>query len=100
MLRRRYGWPRSFVRRPLEWLSRIAPEAADAFVPLDNLAAGLWELRPELQSRCDLRTHEGRSALLEWRVGAGIEDKESSCDLAEVAPFAAKLANAEIRERA
>ena len=74
IMRRRYGWPRSFVRRPLEWLSRIAPEAADAFVPLDNLAVGLWELRPELQARCDLRTHEGRSALLEWRVGEGIEE--------------------------
>ncbi len=76
VLRRRYGWPRSFVRRPLEWLSRIAPETADAFVPLDNLAVGLWELRPELQARCDLRTHEGRSALLEWRVGEGIEEFE------------------------
>ncbi len=73
-LRRRHGWPRSFVRRPLQWLSQIAPEAADAFVPLDNLAVGLWELRPELQSRCDLRTHEGRSALLEWLVGQGIEE--------------------------
>ena len=75
VLRRRYGWPRSFVRRPLEWLSRIAPEA-DAFVPLDNLAVGLWELRPELQSRYDLRTHEGRSALREWVVGAEIEEFE------------------------
>jgi hypothetical protein len=34
----------------LEWLSRIAPEAADAFVPLDNLAVGLWELRADLQA--------------------------------------------------
>ncbi|MGA7263344.1 MAG: glycosyltransferase family 4 protein, partial [Stellaceae bacterium] len=76
IMRRRYGWPRSFVRRPLEWLSRIVPEAADAFVRLDNLAMGLWELRPELQARCDLRTHEGRSALLEWRAGGRIEEFE------------------------
>ena len=76
VLRRRYRWPRSFVRGPLEWLSLIAPEAADAFVPLDNLAVGLWQLRPELQSRCDLRTHEGRSALREWLVGEGIEEFE------------------------
>ena len=76
VLRRRYDWPRSFVRRPLQWLSRIAPEAADAFVPLDNLAVGLWELRPDLQARCDLRTHEGRSALREWLVGEGIEQLE------------------------
>ncbi len=75
VMRRRYGWPRSFVRRPLEWLSRIAP-AADAFVPLDNLALGLWGLRPELQARCDLRTHEGRSALRQWLVGDGIEGEE------------------------
>ncbi len=76
IMRRRYGWPRSFVRGPLEWLLRIAPEAADAFVPLDNLAVGLWELRPDLQARCDLRTHEGRSALREWQVGEGIEELE------------------------
>ena len=76
VLRRRHGWPRSLVRRPLEWLSRIAPETADAFVPLDNLAVGLWELRPELQARCDLCTHEGRSALLEWLLGEGIEEFE------------------------
>jgi glycosyltransferase involved in cell wall biosynthesis len=74
LMRRRYGWPRSFVRRPLEWLSRIARETADAFVPLDNLAVGLWELRPDLQARCDLRTHEGRSALRGWVVGEGIEE--------------------------
>ncbi len=76
VMRRRYSWPRSFVRGPLEWLSRIAPEAADAFVPLDNLAVGLWELQPKLQARCDLRTHEGRSTLLEWRVDEGIEALE------------------------
>ena len=75
VLRRRHGWPRSFVRGPLEWLSRIA-DASDAFVPLDNLAVGLWELRPELQVRCDLRTHEGRSALREWLVGEAIEEFE------------------------
>jgi glycosyltransferase involved in cell wall biosynthesis len=76
VLRRRYGWPRSFVRRPLEWLSRIAPEATDAFVPLNNLAVGVWELRPELQARCDLRMHEGRSALREWLVGERIGEFE------------------------
>jgi len=73
---RRHGWPRSFVRRPSGWLSRIAPEAADAFLPLDNLAVGLWELRPELQARCDLRIHEGRTALLEWLFDKGIEEFE------------------------
>ena len=76
VLRRRYGWPRSFVRRPLEWLSRIAPEAGDAFVPLNNLALGLWDLRAELQARCDLRTHEGRSALREWLLAEGINEFE------------------------
>jgi glycosyltransferase involved in cell wall biosynthesis len=75
-LGRRHGWPRSFVRRPLEWLLRIAPEAADAFLPLDNLAVGLWEMRAELRRRCDLATHEGRSALLEWLAREGIEEFE------------------------
>jgi glycosyltransferase involved in cell wall biosynthesis len=88
VMRRRYGWPRSFVRRPLEWLSRIAPQAADAFVPLDNLAVGLWELRPDLQARCDLRTHEGRSALLEWLVGEGIEEFELDDCVSERMPNA------------
>ncbi|MBV9199961.1 MAG: glycosyltransferase family 4 protein [Alphaproteobacteria bacterium] len=74
VLRRRYGWPRSFIRRPSEWLSRIAPEAADAFLPLDNFAVGVRELRPDLQARCDLRTHEGRSALLDWLLSKGIEE--------------------------
>jgi glycosyltransferase involved in cell wall biosynthesis len=83
VMRRRYGWPRSFVRGPLEWLSRIAPEAADAFLPLDNLAVGLWELRPELQARCDLRTHEGRSALHQWLVGEGIEEFELDDSVSE-----------------
>ena len=75
-LRRRYGWPRSLVRRPMEWLSRIAPEAADAFAPLDNLAIGLWELRADLQARCDLRTHESRSALFEWVRDSGTDEYE------------------------
>jgi glycosyltransferase involved in cell wall biosynthesis len=70
-LRRRLGWPNSFVRRPLHWLLRVAPEAADAFLPLDNLVLGLWELCPALQTRCDLRTHEGRSALIEWFASEG-----------------------------
>jgi glycosyltransferase involved in cell wall biosynthesis len=65
-LRRRYGWPQSFVRRPTRWLSRVAPEAADAFVPLNNLVVGVWELHPDLQARFDLRHHEGRAALLAW----------------------------------
>jgi glycosyltransferase involved in cell wall biosynthesis len=77
-LRRRHGWPRSFTRRPSEWLSRIAPEAADAFLPLDNLAVALRELRPDLQARCDLRTHEGRSALLDWLLSKGIEEYQLS----------------------
>jgi len=76
MLRRRHGWPRSFIRRPLEWLSRNAPGMTDAFVRIDNLAKGLWELRADLQERCDLRTHEGRSALREWLLGDGIGEYE------------------------
>jgi glycosyltransferase involved in cell wall biosynthesis len=87
VLRRRYGWPRSFVRRPLQWLSRIA-EASDAFVPLDNLAVGLWELRPELQARCDLSTHEGRSVLLEWLRDEGIAEYELDDRVSERAPRA------------
>jgi glycosyltransferase involved in cell wall biosynthesis len=75
-LRRRFGWPRSFVRRPLRWLLRIASAAADAFLPLDNLVLGLWEVRPDLRARCDLRTHEGRSALLEWFAGEGVREFE------------------------
>ena len=70
-MRRRFNWPKSFVQRPLRWLLRIAPATADAFLPLDNLVLGLWELRPDLQARCDLRTHEGRSALLAWFLGEG-----------------------------
>ena len=68
-LRGRYGWPASFIRRPLQWLSQIAPEAADAFVSLDNRMLGLWELRPDLQTRFHLRTHESRAALLAWFLG-------------------------------
>jgi glycosyltransferase involved in cell wall biosynthesis len=70
-LRGRYGWPASFIRRPLQWLSQIAPEAADAFVPLDNRVLGLWQLRPDLQVRFHLRTHESRAALLAWFLGEG-----------------------------
>ncbi len=72
-LRRRHGWPDSFVRRPLRWLSSRATNFADAFLTLNNLGLGLWELRPELQRRCDLDTHEGRSALREWLVDGGAE---------------------------
>jgi glycosyltransferase involved in cell wall biosynthesis len=99
VIRRRHGWPRSFVRRPLEWLSRIAAEAADAFVPLDNLALGLWELRPELQSRCDLRTHEGRSALLEWLVGEGTEEFELEDCVSEHLLSAAQSLRRRVPER-
>jgi glycosyltransferase involved in cell wall biosynthesis len=82
-LRPRYGWPQSFVRRPTRWLSRVAPEAADAFVPLNNLVLGVWELRPDLQARFDLRHHEGRAALLAWflsegRNGFEVEDPRAS----------------------
>jgi glycosyltransferase involved in cell wall biosynthesis len=70
-MRRRFGWPRSFVDRPLRWLSSVAAAASDAFVPLSNLALGLWELCPDLQTRCDLATHEGRAALLDWFLADG-----------------------------
>jgi glycosyltransferase involved in cell wall biosynthesis len=73
-LRRHFGWPESFVRSPLRWLSSIAVAAADAFVPLDNLVFGLWTMRSDLQAQYDLRTHEGRSALLEWFVTEGAEE--------------------------
>jgi glycosyltransferase involved in cell wall biosynthesis len=73
-LRQHLGWPKSFVRRPLRWLSSIAPAAADAFVPLDNLVFGLWAMRPDLQAQYDLRTHEGRSALLSWYTEKGLRE--------------------------
>lgn len=79
-LRRRFGWPKSFAQRPLRWLYSIAPSAADAFLPLDNLALGLWSLRPDLQARCDLRSHEGRAALLAWSCGQGRKDFELDRD--------------------
>jgi glycosyltransferase involved in cell wall biosynthesis len=75
-LRRRFGWPQSFVRRPLYWLLQVAPEAADAFVPLNNLVLGVWELRPDLQARFDLRHHEGRAALLAWFLSEGRKEFE------------------------
>src|SRR5215469_3051399 len=74
-LRRRFGWPQSFVDRPLRWLQQVVP-AADAFLPLDNLVFGLWELCPELQAECDLRTHEGRSALFAWFAETGMTQFE------------------------
>jgi glycosyltransferase involved in cell wall biosynthesis len=74
--RRRFRWPFSFVRRPLSWLLQLAPAIADAYVPLDNLMLGLWELRADLQARCDLRTHEGRSALFEWFQNDGATEFE------------------------
>jgi len=70
-MRRRFGWPRSFVDRPLRWLSSVAAAASDAFVPLSNLALGLRELCADLQTRCDLATHEGRAALLDWFLAEG-----------------------------
>jgi glycosyltransferase involved in cell wall biosynthesis len=75
LLRRRFGWPRSFVDRLLCWLSQVAP-VADAFLPLDNLVFGLWEICPELPTQCDLRTHEGRSALLAWFAETGMKQFE------------------------
>jgi glycosyltransferase involved in cell wall biosynthesis len=82
-LRRRYGWPQSFVRRPSRWLSQVAPEVADAFVPLNNLLLGIWGLRPDLQARFDLRHHEGRAAFLAWFLSEGrnrfeLEDPRAS----------------------
>jgi glycosyltransferase involved in cell wall biosynthesis len=74
-LRRRLSWPQSFVRRLLRWLQQIAP-AADAFLPLDNLVFGLWEICPQLQAGCDLHTHEGRSALLAWFAETGMKQFE------------------------
>jgi glycosyltransferase involved in cell wall biosynthesis len=75
-LRRRFGWPKSFVDRPLRWLAAIAREAADAFVPLTNLAIALWEMRPDLQDRYDLGSHESRAALLDWFLAEGVKDCE------------------------
>ena len=76
-LRRRFRWPNSFVYRPLRWLSEIsAATAGDAFLSLDNLALGLWEMCPDVQARCDLHTHEGRSALLQWFLCEGSKSFE------------------------
>jgi len=41
-----------------------------------HLALGLWAMRPDLQARCDLRSHEGRSALLEWFLAEGMKEFE------------------------
>jgi glycosyltransferase involved in cell wall biosynthesis len=102
-LRRRYGWPASFIRRPLQWLSQISPEAADAFVPLDNRILGLWELRPDLQARFHLRTHESRAALLAWFLGDGrrsgfeaADDGVSTTSTAPAEPQAASLGRSAI----
>ena len=75
-LRRRFGWPKSLVDRPLRWLTDIAWEAADAFVPLTNLALALWEMRPDLQDRYDLGSHEGRAALFDWCLAEGVKTCE------------------------
>jgi len=75
-LRRRFGWPKSFIDRPLRWLSAIAREAADAFVPLTNLASALREMRPDLQDRYDLGSHESRAALFDWCLAEGVQDCE------------------------
>lgn len=79
-LRRRFGWPERFIQRPLRWLSQIAPQAADAFVPLDNRMVGIWELRRDLQARFDLRTHEGRAALLAWFLDRGQGELQLAAD--------------------
>jgi len=70
-MRRRFGWPKSFVDRPLRWLSSVAATACDAFVPLNNLTLGLWAIGPDLQARYDLGTHEGRAALHDWFLAEG-----------------------------
>ena len=75
-MRRRFGWPESFLDRPLQWLSSTALAASDAFVRLNNLVLGLWEIYPDLQARYDLGTHEGRSALLEWFFAEGVREVE------------------------
>lgn len=75
-LRRRFGWPNSFVLRPLRWLSNPAAAAADAFLALDKLVVGLWELCRDLQAQCEIATHEGRSALLDWFVKTGARQFE------------------------
>jgi glycosyltransferase involved in cell wall biosynthesis len=74
LLRRRHAWPESFVGHPLRWLLSGATKFTDAFLTLNNLGLGLWGLRPDLQRRCDLATHEGRSALLEWLADTGAEE--------------------------
>jgi glycosyltransferase involved in cell wall biosynthesis len=79
-LRRRFGWPESFVSKPLRWLTQIAPEAADAFVPIDNRMLGVWELRPDLQARFDLLSHESRAAFLAWFAGGGGKELEPAHD--------------------
>jgi glycosyltransferase involved in cell wall biosynthesis len=88
VLRRRFGWPESFVQRPLRWLSSTAPAVSDAFVTLNNLLLGLWEIYPDLQARYDLGTHEGRSALLEWFLAEGVREVELE-DICAVAPVQA-----------
>jgi glycosyltransferase involved in cell wall biosynthesis len=79
-LRRRFGWPESFVRQPLRWLTQIATEAADAFVPIENWMLGLWELRPDLQARFDLSLHESRAAFLAWFAAGGRKELEPADD--------------------
>jgi glycosyltransferase involved in cell wall biosynthesis len=83
-LRRRYGWPHSFISRPLRWLSEIAAATDDdAFMTLRNLLLGVWEISPDLQARFDLDAYEGRSALMDWFIREGakkfeVEDRRSS----------------------
>jgi glycosyltransferase involved in cell wall biosynthesis len=79
-LRWRFGWPESFVRQPLRWLRQIAPEVADAFVPIDNRMLGLWELRPDLQTRFDLSLHESRASFFAWFVAGGRKELEPAVD--------------------
>jgi glycosyltransferase involved in cell wall biosynthesis len=79
-LRWRFGWPETFVLQPLRWLTQIAPQAADAFVPIENRMLGLWELRPGLQARFDLHSHESRTAFFAWFVAGGRKELEPADD--------------------
>jgi glycosyltransferase involved in cell wall biosynthesis len=87
-LRRRFGWPESFVRQPSRWLTQIAAEAADAFVPIENRMLGLWELRSDLRARFDLRLHESRAAFLAWFAAGGRKELEPAVDGVSMAPTA------------
>jgi glycosyltransferase involved in cell wall biosynthesis len=99
-LRWRFGWPESFVRQPLRWLTQIAPEVADAFVPIDNRMLGLWELRPDLQARFDLRLHESRAAFLAWFAAEGRKELEPAHDGVSMTSTAREERRANTRKQA